>query len=451
MTDANDPQNQHPHDEHAHDHAHDHDHSHGHDHAHDPLHPQPGATVNIDELDPANRSLAEALRVSFGILKVVMIVLVIAFLLSGGFEVREGEVGVRLHFGAVVGDATARVYEPGWHFAWPEPIDRAIIVPTGVQQVRLDENTDFWFAVRQGQELTPIDQLPPQPSLQPGKDGSLITGDKNIVHAKWVINYHVHKADAATFAQNVGSMQKADQLVRQAASHGIVKTVATVEADQFVRSNINRDRIKRAISDTLMALDAGITIDDVLLEQPTAPLAVRPAFRAVSEAESQRAKQIEQARQQATEALNRVAGEGHVQLLAAIDEYEAARAAGEKQAVQQAERKLNEIMESPAVTGDVSRLLAEARAYRTEAKKAIEAEAYAFQRLLPQYQSNPGIVVNRLQQDAREQILSGEVETFYLPSDPTKTVYLEINRDPEIRQRREAEAYRRQQEQAAGQ
>jgi hypothetical protein len=105
-------------------------------------------------------------------------------------------------------------------------------------------------------------------------------------------------------------------------------------------------------------------------------------------------------------------------------------------------------MESPVVTGAVASLLAEAHTYRTEATKAIEAEAYKFTQLLPQYADNPRIVTNRLQQDARQTILAGDVETFYLPSDPTKTVYLELNRDPEIRQRKEAAKYKKQQEQA---
>ena len=48
----------------------------------------PSAADLDDQLDPAQQSLAEALRVSFGILKVAMFGLLIAYLLSGTIDQR---------------------------------------------------------------------------------------------------------------------------------------------------------------------------------------------------------------------------------------------------------------------------------------------------------------------------------------------------------------------------
>ena len=50
-------------------------------------------------LDPAQQSLAEALRVSFGILKLAMLGLLIAYAFSGTFSVGSNEVALRLRFG----------------------------------------------------------------------------------------------------------------------------------------------------------------------------------------------------------------------------------------------------------------------------------------------------------------------------------------------------------------
>ena len=80
-------------------------------------------------LDPAQQSLADALRLSFGILKIVMIILAVFFLASGVFIVDQKQAALVLRFGRPVGglrDPT--VYEPGLHWALPYPIDRVVTV-----------------------------------------------------------------------------------------------------------------------------------------------------------------------------------------------------------------------------------------------------------------------------------------------------------------------------------
>ena len=67
-----------------------HHHDHG-DHDHD--------LEVAEQLDPAQQSLADALRVSFGFLKVAMVILVVFYLFSGFFNVPSREVSVRLRFG----------------------------------------------------------------------------------------------------------------------------------------------------------------------------------------------------------------------------------------------------------------------------------------------------------------------------------------------------------------
>ena len=73
-------------------------------------------------LDPAQQSLAEALRVSFGILKLAMLGLLIAYAFSGTFSVGSNEVALRLRFGDYVGDPGNRVLERGTYLAAPFPI-----------------------------------------------------------------------------------------------------------------------------------------------------------------------------------------------------------------------------------------------------------------------------------------------------------------------------------------
>jgi len=73
-------------------HDHDHDH-HGHD---DPLHVHPGEAVDTSTMDPANRALADALRISFMVLAAIMVMVLVGFLASGTRTIDQNHVAVRL-------------------------------------------------------------------------------------------------------------------------------------------------------------------------------------------------------------------------------------------------------------------------------------------------------------------------------------------------------------------
>ena len=54
-------------------------------------------------MDPANQSLGEALRLSYRVLQLGILVLVAVFLLSGFQTVQEGQTGVKTVFGRIQG------------------------------------------------------------------------------------------------------------------------------------------------------------------------------------------------------------------------------------------------------------------------------------------------------------------------------------------------------------
>lgn len=426
------------------DHEHEHSHGHGHHHDHDdPFHARPDEPLNLEKLDPASRSLAEALRLSFGALKVIMVLLVVYFAFSGAFEIGEGEVGVRMHLGA----RTPEVYEPGIYLAWPDPIDRVIRVSTRPRQVPIQRS--FWMRIQDGQEEAPLDQITARQSLRPDLDGSLVTADKNLVHGQWSVNYRVRPEDATLFVANVSpstdmreQRQAADHIVGVAAERAIVHAVAQVNADDFVRQGPSNDQIRMLIQQKLDELRAGIEVEEVSLSRRTAPLRVRPAFQEVSGAESEKAQRIDNARREASRILNRVAGSVHEELVEAIEAYEQARHAEDDAAVAEADRQIEVLLER--ATGEVSGVLQDAHTYRRELVSRVQSEANLFEQLLPVYQENPNIVLQRLWQNVRQEVLSGDVETLYLPSQADKHLYLEINRDPAVQRRRERERHREQ-------
>ena len=120
-----------------------------HDHEPDHTH-EPPAPVTPD--DAGSQALAEALRSSFAIVKVVMVLMVLAFFSSGFFTVGPQEKAVILRFGRPVGEDEKILLNSGWHWSYPYPIDEVVKIPiTEIQKVN---STVGWYATTAEQELS---------------------------------------------------------------------------------------------------------------------------------------------------------------------------------------------------------------------------------------------------------------------------------------------------------
>src|ERR1700722_889139 len=152
-----------------HDHPdHDHDHDHGHEH------PAPGAPEPAMVEDAGSRALAEALKSSFFIVQVVMVILVGVFLFSGFFKVGLQERAIVLRFGAPVGGEDHALLGPGLHWSLPYPIDEVVRIPySEIQQVKSSVGWYFTTSVNEGLEREEM----PGPGLNPAIDSYVITGD----------------------------------------------------------------------------------------------------------------------------------------------------------------------------------------------------------------------------------------------------------------------------------
>ena len=433
-------------------------------------------------LDPAARSLSDALTLSFKLLTFVMTILAVVFLFSGFYNVKENEVVVLTRFGKIVPNSVDNSdfrTAGGPYLAMPSPIDQVTRVPTTVQRVELMR--EFWFELRPGDDQKTNDELmgSSQRNLAPGRDGSLITGDKNIVHARFVVTYQVAARDAGIFVKNVGDMQRAALLVQTIAQEAVVKAVGTAAADDFVRSNFDAGRAaaRLTIQRKLDDLKSGITVNEVVLTSPEAPMSVRQAFLDVNNAQSERAQRIDQARQEATRIQAEAAGPAYPALLVAIDEYERATreakvtgnrtradlidgaisALLEGQPFQKAtaawlesekdstiKDQLAGIAADATAGGQVSRVINEARSYRTQLVQQVRGDVDRFNQLLKDYQSNPRLIEQRMWQDTFQTMLSGDVETFWFSPDQKKDVIIPFKRDPTVARARSEAAARAQ-------
>ncbi len=410
-------------------HSHDDDCDHDHHHDHEPFEPA----------DPAQKSLADAMRVSFMILKVIMVAMLIFYASTGIFTVEPQEKVVRLQFGKIVGEGSGQVYSQGWYVGWPYPVEEKVKVPITQRSVTIRDA--FWY------ETGPVSAGPPRGGpLNPEKDGSLLTGDASIVHGRFEVYYTID--NVIDFVQNVGmpkpdDMSAADNLVTNVAEQGIAFAAARVRADDFIKGTFGRSAAADRMQAVLNELGAGIKIDNIVVTDSEAPLAVRPAYNMVTNAESERGQKISAARQQRTNLLNEAAGEAHDELFTLVRDYELAQSAGEVDVAKALSQQIDTAFDQlrmpaerggSAIGGEASRLISEANTYRTETVERVKSEANSFSTLLSKYREAPDLFASREWQQAREVIFTGDIETIY---NNGGQLYLELNTDPELSRKRE--------------
>lgn len=348
--------------------------------------------------DVGSQALNEALRVSFRLLKLAMLLVALLFLGSGIFTVKQHERAFILRFGKVVthtdpatGEETA-ILGPGLHFAWPFLIDEVVRFPV---QRELDlPVASFWYVEPSG----PSKQ--PPATLAPDQGGYNLTGDANILHSRWIVNYTVkdpvkfceHLSDPAELAST-----EASATIRRLLTHlvesAVIRTLARYEVDDAYRGR--RSQLQSDVKKALLAqiasagTDFGIQINNVILEVITPPLQTKKVFDDVT-----------------------MAGEESLK--------------AQKAALGYAAKKVTE------ARGEADRILSEAKAYKTQVVSEAQADANYMSDLLKQYPGDRRALSHFLRQrliEVLEEVLARAEEVYVLNT--TGEVRLWFARDPE--------------------
>jgi len=419
------------------------------------------------EGDVATRSLSEALRLSFAILKVIMVVLVVIFLASGFRTVGPDEEALVLRFGRIQRFGTERraTLGPGPHWVLPYPIDRVIKIPVG-RKVNLAVNS-FWYfltekeiisgkenPVRPGQPLRPtvdgycLTRGPRQGPAAinagesdanesdtnesgPNEDGS----DYGIVHTRWALTYRI--SDAEAFFRNVYVQEprpgqqygdlaadSVEPMLTRVVEDAVVSTLVHYTIDQVKFEQVARvtSDVRRRVQKRLDEMDSGIVIESMQLTQSTWPRQVNAAFEAVIRARQASDKIISEARTYAEQTLNEAAGPVAEELLAAIKNTPPEPGTLEQLWSQ--------------VAGAAREKIAQARAYRTEVVEQAKANARYLQEVLPEYRKRPQLVLQRIYVDAMQKIMENADEKFVIQqaeAAAAREIRILLNRDPTLK------------------
>jgi membrane protease subunit HflK len=350
-----------------------HDH---HDHTHDqsaPLTPE----------DSGSQALAEALRSSFVIVKIVMFLLVALFFFRGFFQVGPQEKAVILRFGKPVGEGQKALLSSGLHWSFPYPIDEVVKIPiTEIQKV---SSTTGWYFTTPEQELSG-EELPAGQSLDPSVDGYVITADRNIIHTRADLYYHIE--DPIRF---VFSFESASNTVQNALNNALIYTAAKFNVDDILLNRVNefREAVLQRVSDLTEQEQLGIVIDQCEVKS-IAPRQLKGVFDQVTIARENRNKALLDAHNYENQVLSRAGAQ------------------------------------ATSITNA-------AETARTRYVESLAADATSFSKLLPQYEMNPGLFAQQQLVQVMGQVLTNVQDKIFLPQradGKPRELRLMLNREP---------------------
>jgi len=323
--------------------------------------------------DARARALAEALQSSFKVIRVLMVVLAVAFLGSGITKVGSGEQGLLLRFG----ELKAPPLEPGLHFAWPNPID---------QIVKVDVSQDFKITSDVGWRTLESDNPEESFNFDPGYAGYTLTGDGNTVHIKAVMNFKLEKSEKAIkayafeFDDVTGFLQSAlDNAVYHASASQSALDAYTTGKRKLEVDILNR--IKKVVNE---AHELPITEISLALEVDI-PGDVKPDYEDFLTSENEREEKEEKADGDAARIVTKAEGDARV-------------------------------------------ILSGGETTKHQLLTSVEAEARSFAEQRPYYESNPELFRQRLLTGTMQRILTNAVDVFYLSGRQPR---IWLNRTPE--------------------
>jgi len=381
--------------------------------------------ANEEPLDAANQSLADALKASFGILKLIMLVLVVLYVFSNvrGIDGSEQALVVRM------GKLQPGVHEAGLIWAFPFPMEEIVPLPTRKSNdLRVDSHT---FFRREGEAEKPLSFIlrGDTEGLDPSLDGALLTADAGLVHVQWKITYKID--DVRNYVSHfVGrKIEAAEALLKTLVENTGIHVASELTAEEMIRKRVDyvQGEMLRRVNLRLLDLKSGITVTLVEVYEPTPPLQVRESFDNTQRAENQKQSKIRDAEQARTKQLSETAGAAYTKLVALLDEFD--RAKLEKSPLAPLQAQLNSMLESE-VEGRAGRVIKDAGAFHSVVVGRMQSDVELYRTLVPEYERNPQVLIERLWEQTREEIANARgVTKVYRP--PGTLMRLQIGLDPE--------------------
>jgi membrane protease subunit HflK len=276
----------------------------------------------------------------------------LAWLATGIVVVDEGERAAVFRFGEY-----QKNFAPGFHVHLPTPIETHEILPSERQQ-------ETQVGINQGEAL-------------------MLTGDENIVEVQFRVFWFYDGENPENFILNVDNgtplvKAAAESVMREVVGKSTLNAVLTTGRVE-IAGNV-REQLQVLLSD----YGAGVTVENVEIQEALAPAPVRDAF---------------------------------------IDVINAGQDA--ERAVQVANRFRNDIV--PRARGEAQRILQDAQAYREKVIADSTGQADRFVAILNEYKKAPQVTRERMYLETMERVLS-RTDKLILDNDSGAVPYLPLDR-----------------------
>ena len=231
--------------------------------------------------------------------KGLVALLVLIAVLSSFYTIDPEEAGLVLRFGQYV-----RSTSPGLHFKMPFGIERVMKVP-----VQRQLKAEFGFRTTQAGINSQYS------SRSFVGESNILTGDLNAAVVEWVVQYRV--VDPYRFLFRVRNVEETFRDMSEAVMRLVV-------GDRTVNEvlTVGRAEIAHEVEIGLQALcdqyEAGIKVEQVVLQDVNPPDPVKPSFNEVNEAQQEKATMINAAQSE----YNKVIPKARGQALQTIQEAE---------------------------------------------------------------------------------------------------------------------------------
>jgi membrane protease subunit HflK len=405
-----------------------------------------GADAQLREaMDPANQSLADALRLSYRFLQFVILALLALFLVSGFQRVDDSQSGVMLRFGRIVEVDDQMALEPGLRRnLLPYPAGEFVIFD--VEGRSVDIATTFFPRLPANLSLDQaIERASPRGTLRVGQVGYVLTDGGDIAHLKAAATYNISDPVRLVETLNVDDV---DRTVKLALDRAIVASSAGLMLQDIIEQpEVVRDLIRTNAQDLLDTIDCGIRITDVQLLDAKPPFAIVKVYRELQNAREESRRAIVNAGQEATETLIETAGADWRVLAELINRYQREEDLGNTVRGTELLGEINTLLESDAISGAVSDMIHRADAYESEIELTLGREAQRFRDLLPSYRAQPYLVSKRQWLEAVSFVFARkDVEVIRVPAG-LGSVDIGISGSQEIAKIRREELLKRRQRQ----
>ena len=247
-----------------------------------------GPSEEYDFKEKANKFKSIFKKYLGGINGWVIILIIIAVWASQGlYTIEEPEVGLVKRFGKHV-----RTVGPGLHYHLPTPIET--VVPVDIKSVR---------KIEVGYKTV---SPPPNPRYSSKKDEALmLTGDNNIVHIEFAVQYKIK--DPENYAFNVIDGRA---LIKEMAEAVMREEVAKRQFTDIITTSRGEiaQKVHMGLQKLVNTYDTGMMVENVKLQDANPPQPVAAAFDDVNSAKEDKETYINKANAYANEVIPEAEG-----------------------------------------------------------------------------------------------------------------------------------------------